>query len=77
MYRCDIHTHSLGDTLDRYITVAQVIGLLGAFITRVSSGERANEEQGKPSVAFQRLGQRQLALIKVDYGGDFSHLVVW
>lgn len=51
MYRCDIHTDSLGDALDRYITVAQVIGLLGTFITRVSGGEQGNEEQGKPSVA--------------------------
>lgn len=39
MYRCDIHTDSLGDKPDRYITVAQVIGLLGTFITRVSRGE--------------------------------------
>lgn len=39
MYRCDIHTDSWGDTLDRYITVAQVIGLLGTFVPRVSSGE--------------------------------------
>lgn len=38
MYRCDIQGDSLGDMLDRYITVAQVIGLRGTFTTKAGGG---------------------------------------